>query len=164
MRFVIGTMVPSAGCRPLTIGQRAFALGSNDYDEPPFRDGEEFRVVKFHNDCVVVQQVSNCSTLPTSLDPRDLRHADETLCCIPDSTRTEAAAGGGAGLSGDLTLTARNVADGRACAACGRVDVKLHRCTRCKAVWYCGAACAKAWWPQHKAECTAAQRCSDDSD
>eukprot|EP00662_Eupelagonemidae_sp_cell21_P057004 gene57004-biopygen99447 len=79
------------------------------------------------------------------------------------STEMKAAAGAGAGPPRDMALMARNAADGRACAACGRTDAKLHRCTRCKAVWYCGAACANARWPQHKAECNAARHSADDN-
>lgn len=37
------------------------------------------------------------------------------------------------------------------CGVCGKVATL--RCSRCKAVWYCAAACQKAHWPTHKQSC-----------
>ena len=39
------------------------------------------------------------------------------------------------------------------CAACGTTDVHLQRCSRCKAVSYCGRECQAADWRTHKATC-----------
>eukprot|EP00664_Eupelagonemidae_sp_cell27_P003969 gene3969-9378_t len=35
------------------------------------------------------------------------------------------------------SLAAKNSADARACAGCGRYDVQLLRCAVCKAAYYC---------------------------
>ena len=41
----------------------------------------------------------------------------------------------------------------RSCAACGSTaDVKL-RCSRCKRVWYCSAACQRTDWRAHRGGC-----------
>ena len=39
------------------------------------------------------------------------------------------------------------------CANCGRVDLALKKCVRCKQASYCGAECQKAAWKQHKKAC-----------
>ena len=42
------------------------------------------------------------------------------------------------------------------CASCGKVevdDIKLKKCTACKLVKYCGVACQKEHWSQHKRAC-----------
>jgi hypothetical protein len=44
----------------------------------------------------------------------------------------------------------------RTCAACGQPDVQMLKCSRCKAAFYCGAACQKRHWREHKAACAAA--------
>eukprot|EP00662_Eupelagonemidae_sp_cell21_P017032 gene17032-biopygen73074 len=54
-----------------------------------------------------------------------------------------------------MRLRARNTADGRQCAGCGRMDEKLTRCARCKKSWYCGPACQKQHWPLHRRVCDA---------
>eukprot|EP00662_Eupelagonemidae_sp_cell21_P057247 gene57247-biopygen50404 len=51
---------------------------------------------------------------------------------------------------------ARNAADGRQCAGCGRADAQLHRCARCKGAWYCSSDCQKQHWPQHQPACAGA--------
>ena len=42
-----------------------------------------------------------------------------------------------------------------ACAACGKVGVKLLRCATCKTVWYCSRACQRSDWKVHKRDCNA---------
>ena len=46
---------------------------------------------------------------------------------------------------------------GYECAACrareSAADVNLLRCTRCRAVKYCGRECQAAHWPYHKQVC-----------
>lgn len=39
------------------------------------------------------------------------------------------------------------------CANCGKTDVPLSTCSRCKQVKYCSAVCQKAHWPIHKPDC-----------
>eukprot|EP00662_Eupelagonemidae_sp_cell21_P032303 gene32303-biopygen62576 len=64
-------------------------------------------------------------------------------------------AGPAAGLE-QMRLRARNTADGRQCAGCGRADAQLHRCARCKGAWYCSSDCQKQHWPQHQPSCAGA--------
>jgi len=39
------------------------------------------------------------------------------------------------------------------CAHCGKQGTELKRCSICKHVWYCGAACQNAAWRRHKKTC-----------
>ena len=39
------------------------------------------------------------------------------------------------------------------CAHCGKQGTELKRCSICKHVWYCGAACQNAAWKRHKKTC-----------
>ena len=39
------------------------------------------------------------------------------------------------------------------CAACGKKQLQMLRCSRCKAAFYCDAACQKRHWQEHKAAC-----------
>ena len=39
------------------------------------------------------------------------------------------------------------------CAHCGKQGAVLKRCSVCKNVWYCGAACQNAAWRRHKKKC-----------
>jgi hypothetical protein len=39
------------------------------------------------------------------------------------------------------------------CAHCGKVDRGMKRCSICKDSWYCGAACSRGDWKQHKKIC-----------
>ena len=39
------------------------------------------------------------------------------------------------------------------CASCMKVGDNLKVCTRCKGPRYCGVACQKADWPEHKRVC-----------
>jgi len=39
------------------------------------------------------------------------------------------------------------------CAHCGKQGAVLKRCSVCKNVWYCGAACQNAAWKRHKKTC-----------
>ena len=39
------------------------------------------------------------------------------------------------------------------CSKCGRVDLALKKCGRCLQASYCGAACQRAAWKQHKTAC-----------
>ena len=48
--------------------------------------------------------------------------------------------------------------DASACALCGSTSGSTKRCRRCKAVRFCGAECAAAAWPTHKAACIAAAK------
>ena len=72
------------------------------------------------------------------------------------SSGNSSSSGGGSG-GGRSTGAA---AQSRACGGCGKgePEVRLLRCTGCKAQYYCGAACAKAHWPSHRAACKAAAR------
>eukprot|EP00662_Eupelagonemidae_sp_cell21_P057811 gene57811-biopygen43991 len=47
----------------------------------------------------------------------------------------------------------RNIAETRECAGCGEKGEKLRRCTGCRSVWYCSAACQKGHWLAHKPAC-----------
>lgn len=40
-----------------------------------------------------------------------------------------------------------------ACRECGQTATKLKKCSRCRAVWYCSAACQHADWRRHTREC-----------
>ena len=42
-----------------------------------------------------------------------------------------------------------------ACAACGEMLRKIRRCGRCRAACYCGNACQRTHWQQHKPRCDA---------
>jgi hypothetical protein len=39
------------------------------------------------------------------------------------------------------------------CAHCAKQGAELKRCSICKCVWYCGAACQNAAWRRHKKTC-----------
>lgn len=39
------------------------------------------------------------------------------------------------------------------CRNCGLSGVRLQRCSACKSVYYCSAACQRADWPRHTPEC-----------
>lgn len=41
----------------------------------------------------------------------------------------------------------------KACARCGTKEGKLLKCSRCTKVYYCGAACQRADWKEHKTTC-----------
>ena len=43
------------------------------------------------------------------------------------------------------------------CAACqkGELEANLKLCTGCRGVWYCGAACQKSHWKEHREHCKA---------
>jgi hypothetical protein len=43
----------------------------------------------------------------------------------------------------------------RICAACGKQQLQLLQCSRCKAAFYCDAACQKRHWREQKAACGA---------
>lgn len=43
------------------------------------------------------------------------------------------------------------------CNAC-YLQKPVQRCSGCKGVYYCGAACQQADWPSHKTECKALTR------
>jgi hypothetical protein len=42
------------------------------------------------------------------------------------------------------------------CANPGCTNAGLKKCERCLQVYFCGSACIRAYWPEHKAECKAA--------
>ena len=70
----------------------------------------------------------------------------------------ENAAGGADAGEGDrgalhLAQAIRTVSLQVTCAHCGKQGAKLKRCSICKHVWYCGAACQNAAWRQHKKTC-----------
>ena len=44
----------------------------------------------------------------------------------------------------------------RTCASCGRKQLQLLKCSRCKAAFYCDAACQRRHWREHRAVCGAA--------
>jgi hypothetical protein len=44
----------------------------------------------------------------------------------------------------------------RTCADCGKKQMQMHKCSRCKAAFYCDAACQQRHWREHKAACGAA--------
>jgi hypothetical protein len=44
----------------------------------------------------------------------------------------------------------------RTCAACGKQALQMLQCSRCKAAFYCTAACQKRHWREHRAACGAA--------
>ena len=52
--------------------------------------------------------------------------------------------------------TAESERDG--CDACGERAAKLLRCSRCRASYYCGAACQRQAFDEHRRECDAARR------
>jgi hypothetical protein len=43
----------------------------------------------------------------------------------------------------------------RTCGECGKALESPLRCSRCRARWYCSAACKRANWPRHKSSCHA---------
>ena len=43
----------------------------------------------------------------------------------------------------------------RPCDACGKSDVQVSNCAKCRQAAYCSVACQKAAWPTHKAVCVA---------
>jgi hypothetical protein len=53
---------------------------------------------------------------------------------------------------GTVTVNAPTLQRPR-CAACGKADVQMQRCSRCKAVSYCGRECQAADWKAHKPTC-----------
>jgi hypothetical protein len=44
-------------------------------------------------------------------------------------------------------------APGERCERCGRTDVKMRLCGKCRAARYCSEACQRAAWKQHKKTC-----------
>ena len=61
-----------------------------------------------------------------------------------------------AGLTEDVSAQTSKKDVKRACAGCGRLasrDVKVHRCSVCLSVAYCGRDCQKADWSAHKLVC-----------
>eukprot|EP00727_Mastigamoeba_balamuthi_P004399 m51a1_g13958 hypothetical protein (198) ;mRNA; f:949106-949893 len=49
----------------------------------------------------------------------------------------------------------RKEIQGHLCAVCGKTQSAMMRCSRCRTVEYCSAACQKQDWPQHKQHCAA---------
>lgn len=48
----------------------------------------------------------------------------------------------------------RGLFEKRMCAGCGKMQLEMKRCSRCKAVHYCSGTCQKAHWDSgHKKEC-----------
>ena len=41
----------------------------------------------------------------------------------------------------------------RSCKKCGAIAPKLDKCGKCRAAYYCNAACQKADWADHKGVC-----------
>jgi len=52
--------------------------------------------------------------------------------------------------SGEVTFEDTLKFATNACAKCGKRDVKLDCCSRCKKVFYCGTECQKADWKVHR--------------
>lgn len=69
---------------------------------------------------------------------------DATAAAAGEAVAAEMAAGLAAGKG-------RRKKKMRDCDDCGQPDTKA--CSGCKAVSNCGAACQRADWPRHKAEC-----------
>jgi hypothetical protein len=111
----------------------------------------------------------NCPTPPAARAAKPARKrrgsGDTQKTASPASPDEEQPCGGldlqppSSGNSGEGSSTARHVArDVRACAGCGRTaemleNGKLHLCTGCRRVRYCGRACQVANRPAHKAVC-----------
>ncbi len=68
----------------------------------------------------------------------------------------EAESGSGSHMAADGGARARQC-DCTECDGCGKLVARARRkrCARCRAVWLCGDACMRAFWPSHKAECRA---------
>jgi len=52
-----------------------------------------------------------------------------------------------------VAQTIRTVSLQVICAHCGKQGAELKRCSICKHVWYCGAACQNAAWRRHRKTC-----------
>ncbi|KAK0470441.1 uncharacterized protein EV420DRAFT_115373 [Desarmillaria tabescens] len=57
---------------------------------------------------------------------------------------------------GSITFKRNVVVASDVCATCGKRDVKLQKCGRCKKASYCNQLCQKADWRMHKPSCIAA--------
>jgi hypothetical protein len=65
--------------------------------------------------------------------------------------------GAGAGVSADAEQPHPSAP--KRCACCGAASgpgVTLRLCSGCRLVRFCGAACQRQMWPEHKAACKAA--------
>jgi hypothetical protein len=51
------------------------------------------------------------------------------------------------------TATKSTAMETHVCAHCGKVDLDMKRCSICKDTWYCGHACSRGDWKQHKKIC-----------
>ena len=61
----------------------------------------------------------------------------------------------------DIALALETLTLKDRCSHCGTHDVALKRCSRCKQVSYCGAACQNAAWKGHKTMCVTEDDVSD---
>lgn len=52
-----------------------------------------------------------------------------------------------------MSVMSPTTTEGKSCGHCCRAGESLLRCSRCKASYYCDAACQKAHWPSHKVIC-----------
>jgi hypothetical protein len=89
---------------------------------------------------------------------------DELRFCTPAKYRTETLTSVMElveNFNGDVPLkNLRNLVDGgrvveRKCIVCGKAGGKLHHCSKCNAVYYCGKDCQRVDWAQHKLVCGA---------
>jgi hypothetical protein len=60
-------------------------------------------------------------------------------------------------MAGALALTIQTLELKARCSHCGEVAAELKRCSVCKHVSYCGAACQNAAWKKHKNTCVTLQ-------
>lgn len=97
------------------------------------------KVCRFNLATVILNDVINSSVLGDKLIGRK-----ETRV-VPQTTRLPAAQSAKA--HAEITFTTD------VCRGCGKRDVGMNKCSKCRGALYCGKACQQKHWAEHKKSC-----------